>query len=735
VTRPVDVMEMLRQANPVPPGAADDGPFPTVTDLRAAWRSLPAEPATDVWDPGSPDRPRRWPKYAAAAALAAGVAALFLVPPDPEQPVEPVATVATGPEDPVELVTTTTIATESPFVGVWVSTDSDGSFQVMEILPTDGTDIEMLVIDDYATVCLYTPSTTTGTGQLQAIDTLIFPQPVLTCDDGTTPEIEGSSVAQELANLTFVRDPESDELVDSFGVTWLRATFDSSGSPLPPEGSPAAARTIVNGLIEAINAIAADESLDETSLPDVFTPDATINAFEVWGDQPVSDTGVLETWIDHLQAWGFEASVLDCVPEDGQLICKVRARWQTVSAEADETWIVTMGGERIQTLSVFSNGERFGDPLLPLSLAELDGWETWLRDTDPDTADRLLAPAGTAVGQPLVPRYDPALADEIAASIQQYVEQRPPGDEITVTSELVDFGDRLVGSIGAVARADGRTYVLAGRYETEADRFSTPQRAVLAAFDDAGVELWRTEIDGSPHDIEAIAGDLWVLRGDTTLLRIDSSNGEVLEDVNIGDAFDMTGAFGSLWIGSYDPTDGAVQLAHVSPDLSTTTIELPDGEAGDFTPSGPTAGAGAMWVPLGAGGVARIDPETMGMAVITADEIGHDVISLAFDEDVAYVASSSQVTSIVDGEVRATASTGEVWYLGSVGDTFGVLGPDGRFVALTADDPMLGEVRQVSTAGQSGSVGEIDGEAWVETGENYDLRRVGLVSSSDGDTS
>ncbi len=77
-------------------------------------------------------------------------------------------------------------------------------------------------------------------------------------------------------------------------------------------------------------------------------------------------------------------------------------------------------------------------------------------------------------------------------------------------------------------RADGRTYVIAGRYRTETDLLFPPDEAVLAAFDDAGTELWRTELDGTPVKVVAVAGDVWVLHSAGRLSRINASNGRVV---------------------------------------------------------------------------------------------------------------------------------------------------------------------------------------------------------------
>lgn len=83
--------------------------------------------------------------------------------------------------------------------------------------------VEMLVHDDYSSVCSGAPSTMTGTGRFLGTTTMIVPSPVLTCDDGSGPEaLSGPSLEEQLRDLTFVHDPESDTLTDSLGSLWTR---------------------------------------------------------------------------------------------------------------------------------------------------------------------------------------------------------------------------------------------------------------------------------------------------------------------------------------------------------------------------------------------------------------------------------------------------------------------------------------------------------------------------------
>ncbi len=161
---------------------------------------------------------------AAGATVAIVVTGLFVANSLPQDEPAPIATV---PPTTVAFVPTT-----GTFVGIWRSTDTDGSSQTMEIgaLATD--DYEVVVRDEAATgACSGAPSTMVGSGQLATDDTLVIARPELTCDDATTPVI-GPPPQAELADFTFVHDPATDELVDRFGVVWRRD--GSNDEPIAP---------------------------------------------------------------------------------------------------------------------------------------------------------------------------------------------------------------------------------------------------------------------------------------------------------------------------------------------------------------------------------------------------------------------------------------------------------------------------------------------------------------------
>jgi len=126
----------------------------------------------------------------------------------------------------------------SPFLGTWVSIDADLSTPTMVIeVSTDGV-VEMVVVDedlddDFASVCSGASSTMTGTGRFEADDLLVFPSPVLTCDDGSQPRtFEGPPIEEQLQDLTFTYRPESDTLIDNSGERWTREGVQSTSHPL-----------------------------------------------------------------------------------------------------------------------------------------------------------------------------------------------------------------------------------------------------------------------------------------------------------------------------------------------------------------------------------------------------------------------------------------------------------------------------------------------------------------------
>jgi hypothetical protein len=359
-----------------------------------------------------------------------------------------------------------------------------------------------------------------------------------------------------------------------------------------------------------------------------------------------------------------------------------------------------------------------------------------------------------------------ATPDDEQVPIETTNERPLSGEEIRVTSDLIEYGDDLVIPADSMVSGDGGLYVLAGQAFEEPRPFNQfMQTAVLVAFDDAGVERWRVQLDGRPTDVAVVDGDPWVLHlDDNSVSRISADDGRILGQVTLDAPVRdnmLFGAYGTVWVSVIrESRVDLADLVRIAPDLSTTTIELPSAPriaGGSDAARGEriASGAGAVWVPLADAGVAMVDPDTNEVTVISGDAIGHGVGDVAVDGDVVYVASDTQVTSIVDRRVVATVSFPSIVYLGPLDGAFGVLvatAPestsrslleDGPFQTLGPNDPMVIERGELSAGRRggdcieplcSGTYGwdELDGEAWIESlaGPHWALERLRLLPAS-----
>jgi hypothetical protein len=120
---------------------------------------------------------------------------------------------------------------------VWLSTDTDGSSQTMEIVLSGTDEYQVVIHDEAATAaCAGGASTVTGAGRLATDTSLVIAQPALTCDDGTVPPI-GPPPQRDLADFTLDLYTTTGELVDTSGVVWQRegSNIDLDG---PASSSP-----------------------------------------------------------------------------------------------------------------------------------------------------------------------------------------------------------------------------------------------------------------------------------------------------------------------------------------------------------------------------------------------------------------------------------------------------------------------------------------------------------------
>lgn len=250
------------------------------------------------------------------------------------------------------------------------------------------------------------------------------------------------------------------------------------------ERVPAAQVAVIRDHVDALN-LSDAAAFTETFAPDgVFQPGGDFRASSsLFGNSlPVADASLVEAWMAINDAWGFEAEVVSCTGDAAAPIvygygegrgepmvvtCEVATRWHALSTEITQTWAYELHGSDIghwgYSLLDLDPRER----ALPLGYDGLMAWERWLAETDPETAARLLNPRGgqqpgtcdgcqewwdsLAPGDPertaelapllvgaendwsiqgrdfapygLVP-YDPALAEEISASIREYLDAR-----------------------------------------------------------------------------------------------------------------------------------------------------------------------------------------------------------------------------------------------------------------------------------------------------------------------
>jgi hypothetical protein len=109
----------------------------------------------------------------------------------------------------------------------------------MVIQASEDGNVEMLVHDDLASVCSDGPSTMIGSGGFEGDEKLVFPSPVLTCDDGSRPEaLGGPPLEEQLQNLTLTHDPGTDTLADNFGSVWTREGAEVPTPSSIPTASP-----------------------------------------------------------------------------------------------------------------------------------------------------------------------------------------------------------------------------------------------------------------------------------------------------------------------------------------------------------------------------------------------------------------------------------------------------------------------------------------------------------------
>jgi len=147
---------------------------------------------------------------------------------------------------------------------------------------------------------------------------------------------------------------------------------------------------------------------------------------------PVERGDLVTAWMAVNQAWGLESDLRSCEPEDDVTVrCSVRARWQNLQMEIAESWLFVFEGPELRSFGTLFDDLNPGERSMALDFSGVEAWEAWLQERDPGEYERLL-PYGEGFERSIdgVPfwsnilRYDPALASEIRASIDEYLATR-----------------------------------------------------------------------------------------------------------------------------------------------------------------------------------------------------------------------------------------------------------------------------------------------------------------------
>lgn len=255
----------------------------------------------------------------------------------------------------------------------------------------------------------------------------------------------------------------------------------ASPSPPPITGSlPAEQSAVIARHAAALNSRDAEAFVDVFADNGAFNPRGTFAASSSLfrSDLPIADRSLVESFVAINEAWRFEAEVLACdqlskseyqrrygVYDDSDLYghCAVKSRWPALSLEIGEWWTYEFNGTDIRYWGQAVRDATPASRALPLGLDGLLDWESWLGATDPDAAARLLNPRELPVTVPcgpcefssddvdveriissegygrgeddwliagkrfhpsaLIP-YDQALADDIEASINEFLGER-----------------------------------------------------------------------------------------------------------------------------------------------------------------------------------------------------------------------------------------------------------------------------------------------------------------------
>jgi hypothetical protein len=202
--------------------------------------------------------------------------------------------------------------------------------------------------------------------------------------------------------------------IGAWSVLGLRPAEPASQGDIPTEQIE-----IVRQVADAANARDAD------LLASSFTGDVEFRPYAGFGAGfpgrfPFAE--VIPAWMEAAEEWSLEARVRSCEQLTESVVrCDVHTLWHTLQMEMGERWRFEFEHDRLKALLMVRSDLDPDDRFLPLSYTDLDRWESWLEQNHPKQAAVWLE-NDPRYAQFL--RYQLTYADEIGASIQEYLDSR-----------------------------------------------------------------------------------------------------------------------------------------------------------------------------------------------------------------------------------------------------------------------------------------------------------------------
>lgn len=186
-------------------------------------------------------------------------------------------------------------------------------------------------------------------------------------------------------------------------------------------------QAVVEQVVEALNAY------DQAAFVAAFAPGGrfsthinTVPGGDCCDTYPVEDSNAVQTWMEVSEVWGGMSSLESCGAETARTVrCQVRTQWEKLHMEVAEEWVFVFDGADLRSSGMILSRQELEDRTQPLGYQDLAEWEQWLQANDPEKAARFFTWEELTInGRPygsVVLRYPPEFADEISASLAEYV--------------------------------------------------------------------------------------------------------------------------------------------------------------------------------------------------------------------------------------------------------------------------------------------------------------------------